>query len=237
LLDKYGAIAMGEVGDGVRSFKTAGEYTSGGDKLHLCYTFDLLGDKFTPARFAGAIRDFEEAAPDGWTCWAFSNHDVVRHATRWGEAATGLAIMLLVCLRGTVCLYQGEELGLTEANLKREDLRDPYGIRFWPAFKGRDGCRTPMVWEHKAPNAGFSTARPWLPVAPEHPAKAVDMNPPLLDVYRRALQLRRDYPELRHGAIEIVEADETRLVLRRGSMLCSFDFSSAAVDIACLPRP
>jgi alpha-glucosidase len=226
LLDKYGAIAMGEVGDGTRSLKTAGEYTSGGDKLHLCYTFDLLGPEVTPASVAKAIRDFEESAGDGWACWALSNHDVVRHATRWGEAAAEFAIMLLVCLRGAVCLYQGEELGLTEAELKFEDLRDPYGIRFWPAFKGRDGCRTPMVWESKLPNAGFSTAKPWLPIPPEHLAKAADTKPPLLGAYRKALRLRRDHPELQTGKMEIVGVTEDLLVFRRDTMLCTFNFST-----------
>ena len=75
---------------------------------------------------------------------------------------------LLMSLRGSVCIYQGEELGLGEADLAFEDLQDPYGIRFWPEFKGRDGCRTPMVWEADAPNAGFSTGRPWLPMPAAH---------------------------------------------------------------------
>ena len=66
------------------------------------------------------------------------------------DAVAKFAIALLACLRGSICLYQGEELGLTEAEIAFEDLRDPYGIRFWPAFKGRDGCRTPMVWEADA---------------------------------------------------------------------------------------
>jgi hypothetical protein len=75
-----------------------------------------------------------------------------------------LAISVLAALRGSICLYQGEELGLPEAELAFEDLRDPYGIRFWPAFKGRDGCRTPMPWEAAKAHAGFTTAaKSWLP--------------------------------------------------------------------------
>ena len=78
---------------------------------------------------------------------------------------------LMMCLRGSACIYQGEELGLPEADVAYEDLQDPYGIQFWPEFKGRDGCRTPMVWEPSNDMGGFSSgaeARPWLPVAPEH---------------------------------------------------------------------
>ena len=86
-----------------------------------------------------------------------------------------LAAALLLSLRGSVCLYQGEEIGQTEAEIAFEDLADPWGKRFWPTIKGRDGCRTPMVWEAEAPNGGFSTApKPWLPVPAEHLAAAVD---------------------------------------------------------------
>ena len=95
---------------------------------------------------------FDQAAPSGWSCWAFSNHDVQRHASRWThqvkdrEAYLKMLAVLVMSLRGSVCLYQGEELGLSEADIAYEDLKDPYGIQFWPDFKGRDGCRTPMVW-------------------------------------------------------------------------------------------
>jgi alpha-glucosidase len=80
---------------------------------------------------------------------------------------------LLLCLRGSVCLYQGEELGLTEAYVAYEDLQDPYGIRFWPNYKGRDGCRTPIPWISDNQNGGFSDAKPWLPMAVEHLHRAV----------------------------------------------------------------
>ena len=70
-------------------------------------------------------------------------------------------------LRGSVCLYQGEELGLDEADIAFEDLRDPYGVAFWPSFKGRDGCRTPMPWDD-SDTAGFTTGLPWLPIPAEH---------------------------------------------------------------------
>ena len=148
-------------------------YTSGGDKLHMCYTFDFLGPNFSARFFRRKVEAFEAMVKDGWACWAFSNHDVIRHVSRWGagrdrDQLARLAIAILLSLRGSVSLYQGEELGLSEAALRFEDLVDPYGITFWPEFKGRDGCRTPMVWEADAPNAGFSTARPWLPVPEEH---------------------------------------------------------------------
>ena len=78
----------------------------------------------------------------------------------------------MVCsLRGSVCIYQGEELGLSEAEVPYEALQDPYGIAFWPTFKGRDGCRTPMPWRDDE-HAGFSGVGPWLPVPAQHRALA-----------------------------------------------------------------
>ena len=86
LLDRYGATtSVGEIPDGERSLKTMAAYTSGGDKLHMCYTFDFLGPVFSARFFREKIEAFEEIVKDGWACWAFSNHDVTRHVSRWGE--------------------------------------------------------------------------------------------------------------------------------------------------------
>jgi alpha-glucosidase len=140
LMDEYpAATAVGEVGDGQYGLQIQAEYTSGGDKVHMCYSFEFLsGIVPTAERVGEVVTDYEEAIGDGWACWAFSNHDVMRHASRWnlGEDARRLYAGLLLCLRGSVCLYQGEELGLTEAYVAYEDLQDPYGIRFWPELQG-----------------------------------------------------------------------------------------------------
>src|SRR5690606_37935351 len=151
-----------------------------GGRLHQCYSFDMLGPRYTATHFRRQIEAFFAGAPEGWPAWAFSNHDVMRHASRWGEhgadteALARQAAALLLSLQGSVYLYQGEELGQTESDLAFEDLTDPAGINFWPEEKGRDGCRTPMVWEAGAPNAGFSNAnRTWLPVAAAQAARAV----------------------------------------------------------------
>ncbi len=227
LLDEYpDTAAVGEVGDAQRGVEIVGQYTSGGDKVHMCYAFDFLSaEPLSPTRIKDVIEAFEAGAPQGWSCWAFSNHDVVRHASRWADRMSDrdgflrMAITLILSLRGSVCLYQGEELGLGEAVLSFEDLRDPYGIRFWPVFKGRDGCRTPMVWNELQPNAGFSTARPWLPVPPEHLHLAVatqDQNEDsLLAHYRAALACRSAHREFAKGGIEITGASDVVLSFRR----------------------
>ncbi|MBH0238836.1 beta-galactosidase BglA [Methylobrevis albus] len=256
LLDEYpGSTAVGEVGDGPRSIEIMAAYSSGGDKLHMCYTFDFLGDGYGRDFFGTTVARFEEGSQGGWPCWAFSNHDVVRHITRWkGFSAdqprlAKVMASLLLSLRGSVCLYQGEELALTEADIAYEDLVDPYGIRFWPEFKGRDGCRTPMVWEGGVVNGGFSNGKPWLPVPTEHLTKAVDQQvgdpASVLSHYRRFLAFRKAEATLVKGDITFYDTThETIAFLRKAgneAMLCVFNLSEDPVrfvlpeDLAIAP--
>ena len=196
------AAAVGEVGDAQRGLEVVAAYTSGGDRVQMCYAFDFLGpEKLSASKVRSILETFGRVASDGWSCWALSNHDVMRHATRWGKdeadrtAYLKVISALLMSLRGSVCIYQGEELGLDEADLSFEDLQDPYGIRFWPEFKGRDGCRTPMVWEGSAKNGGFSPAKPWLPVPADHTAIAVDRQQGDVDVDAGTLSPLPRFPQ------------------------------------------
>jgi alpha-glucosidase len=184
LLDQYPNTTMvGEIGDDDGLARVA-EYTSSGPqgqrRLHMAYCFDFLGEAHSAPFLHGVLNRFNQVVGDGWPCWALSNHDCVRSATRWGGDQPDPRLLRLTAafqmgLRGTVCLYQGEELGLPEAQVAFEDLQDPYGITMWPEFKGRDGCRTPMPWQAAAPHAGFSSAaKTWLPLDPRHTALAVD---------------------------------------------------------------
>ncbi|MCO5733053.1 alpha-glucosidase family protein [Rhizobium sp. SSA_523] len=243
VLDEFPAIAaVGEVGDSQRGLEIVGEYTSGGDKMQMCYAFEFLApDPLTPQRVADVQRDFAAAAPEGWACWAFSNHDVVRHVSRWGsevldrDAFAKLLAAILLSQRGSVCIYQGEELGLTEADIAYADLQDPYGIQFWPEFKGRDGCRTPMVWDDHAVQAGFSTAeRSWLPIPVEHQLRAVNVqsgdDASVLEHYRRFLAFRREYAAFAKGDIVFLPPGEAVLAYTRTygnqTLLCIFNMSA-----------
>lgn len=251
LLDGYlGATAVGEIGDD-DSLGRVAEYTGGGDKLPMAYSFDLLGPRCDARFLHSVIERFEAAVDDGWACWALSNHDVVRVATRW-PAPAGISVedwlqlvfSLELCVRGSPCLYQGEELGLSEATLPFDALRDPFGIRMWPEVQSRDGCRTPMVWDAALPHAGFSKAeRTWLPVAPEHWPQAVAAQraapASLLNRYRNTLAWRRAHPMLRHGAMELLPADDAVLAFVRrdpeggesgAAMLCMFNLGSSAAS-------
>ncbi len=243
LLEEYpDRASVGEIGAEERSLDVVAEYTGGGDKLHMSYTFDLLSSDGTPAQIAGSIEKFETVVTDGWVCWALSNHDVNRHLSRWlrdgddRERVARLAAILLLTLRGSVCIYQGEELGLEQAEVPYERLNDPQGKRFWPADKGRDGCRTPMPWEAGAVQAGFSTVEPWLPLDPRHAEQAVDRQGApgsVLDHYRQMLAFRKAHPTLATGDIRGLEASDAVLSFERigaERLLLLFNLGSTSVE-------
>ena len=221
-LDRYGAISLGEVGD-EEALSLMAQYTAGGDKLHMAYSFNLLTAEFSAAHIRSEVEQLEANINPvgGWGCWSLSNHDVVRVATRWGKSdpdpqLAKILLAMLASLRGSICLYQGEELGLTEAEVAFADLQDPYGIAFWPEFKGRDGCRTPMPWTNETPNGGFSPVKPWLPMPPEHLEKSVATEESdadsVLHFYRHFLAWRAQQPMLRHGDIAFLDAPEPVLM-------------------------
>lgn len=210
--------------------------------LHAAYTLSLAKQPLIPEGFVEALT----AADDPETiCWSFANHDVPRSMTRWcppgadRQAFTSLLAMLFASLPGTLCLYQGEELGLPDAVLRQDQLRDPFGIAYWPEFSGRDGSRTPMPWRSTEPNAGFSAAvETWLPVCQGHLLLAVDrqegrMDSPL-EIWREALRLRRGRTALASGAVLSAEARGSVLAVTRSwegeELLCLFNLSGLPAE-------
>ncbi len=244
LMDRYPrAVTIGEIGDD-NSLVTAANYVKGNEHLHMVYNFRLLdaSTQFSPRFLAEVVTSLEAHIEDGWPCWSFSNHDVVRVATRFSQgnpsaARSKLLLALLLTLRGTVCLYQGEELGLTEAEVPYEQMRDPYGIRFYPTFKGRDGCRTPMPWDEAG---GFSNETPWLPMPAAHLAQSVNQQQAdshsVLRFCQQFLRWRKDYPALCHGLINLTWVTDTLLAFERrwGSqvIVCLFNFSDQAMTVS-----
>jgi len=242
-LDEFGAVSIGEVSSDDALAQMA-EYTEGGDKLHMAYSFNLLTPEFSAAHVRKQVEDFKERVQDGWGSWSVGNHDAIRVMTRWGgdnpsPSLAKLVLAMQLSLKGTPCLYQGDELALTEADVPFELLQDPYGITFWPEFKGRDGCRTPMPWTYEAPNAGFTTGTPWLPVAAPHLAanvEAQDKDPDsMLNFQRRFIAWRKTMPQLTRGDIGFFDAPEPALALRRDidgmdSVLAAFNLSAQPVS-------
>lgn len=244
VVDEYPArTTVGEVGDNPRrSLPLMADYTAPG-RLHMAYSFDMLGPDYTPAHFRSRIEGFFRAAPGSCPAWAFSNHDVVRHPTRWAahgetDALARQAAALLLAFEGSVYLYQGEELGQTETDILWEELTDPPGFRFWPDYKGRDGCRTPMVWDGTA-HGGFTTGTPWLPVKPPQLARNVAAQEgvagSVLETYRALIAHRTATPALRHGRTTFLDAPDPVLAFVRGGeapVLCVFNLSPGTRTLA-----
>ena len=231
-------MLMGEIGDS-EPLPILEEYTKSDKHLHTAYTFVLLEQAITPQRVASVFQKLQKSK--GWPCFAFSNHDVVRSLSRvvdkeiYYEPCAKMLLTLLCSLRGTPCLYQGEELGLPEAEVSFNELQDPYGKTMWPRFKGRDGCRTPMPWDSKLKYAGFSKQKPWLPINDIHTKKAVkqqlvDKNS-VLKFTQKFLQWRKTQPNLYGAAaLEIEKADNNLLVFVRKeknqTIRAAFNFSN-----------
>ena len=242
LMDSFDARAtVGEMGESHHAIKMMGDYTAPG-RLHQCYSFELMGYDYSAAFFRGKIEAFFADAPDGWPMWAFSNHDVVRHASRWAkhgisnEALAKQAGALLLSFEGSICLWQGEELGQTDTDLVFEDLTDPQGIAFWPEPVGRDNTRTPMVWDGSA-QGGFTSGVPWLPVKVPQLARNVagqlQVDGSVLEAYRALLAFRRGSAQLRTGRSKFFDLPEPILGFRRGEDLaCVFNLSTKPVNVA-----
>ncbi len=244
LLDTYPHTTMvGEIGDDDGLARMA-QYTEGNDKLHMAYSFDLLGPSHDAPFLHRTLSRFESIVGDGWPSWAISNHDVVRLASRWHcqqlpkrerQAKLRLIAALQMCLRGSPCIYQGDELGLPEAEVNFEDLQDPYGMTMWPEFKGRDGCRTPMPWHSEARHLGFGTShkKPWLPMSPSHQNLAVNRQvadaKSLLNFYRLLLTWRKQWRALVSGSMRLCQEHPHCLAFIRQSesqaLLCVFNLS------------
>ena len=173
LFDEYGdCFSLAEVG-GEQSGREMKTFTAGENHLNSAYGFDFLyADALTPEVVRATIAEWPGGDGEGWPSWAFSNHDAPRFASRWwGEASRDtmvrVALLLLVCLRGNVILYQGEELGLPQADVPFEALQDQEALTNWPQTLGRDGARTPLPWTDAA-DGGFGSDTPWLPIDPRH---------------------------------------------------------------------
>jgi alpha-glucosidase len=242
MTDAYGAVLLGEV-SGEGPYARAALYTQGKTRLHMAYNFGLLKDRPDAALFRETVVYGEQHKNGGHFCYALSNHDVMRVASRWdagtkgrrggGKSVARAALMFGLTLPGTYCMYQGEELGLPQAEVPFEKLVDPFGIAFWPDFKGRDGCRTPFPWAKREKHGGFSQARDtWLPFYEPHRALAVDAQEAdedsMLHFTRDFLRWRKRQPALRGEDFAPVKTSGGVIAYWRGDkaqkFFCLFNF-------------
>jgi alpha-glucosidase len=203
------------------------------DELHQAFNFAWLLAPWSATAFADVVRGTLAAiTPVGAApTWVLSNHDVVRHPTRYGGGARGLAraraaTLTMLALPGSAYLYQGEELGLEEVDVPPESRQDPYWFR--TGRPGRDGARVPIPWRGSRPPYGFGpgTAAPWLPMpdgwAPLTVAAQRKDPGSTWSFYRAALRARRRLCDAGDD-VEIVDGRSTVLHLRRGALtvLCN----------------
>ena len=245
LMDRYGAtFTVAEVG-GPNPEAEMHAFTEGDLRLNSAYGFNFLyADRLTPALVRDALAQWPQAPGAGWPSWAFENHDAPRAISRWigpehRDAFARLKLMLLICLRGNVFLYQGEELGLTQVDIPFDSLQDPEAIANWPLTLSRDGARTPMPWRGN-PNdyAGFSTATPWLPIGEDHLSLAVDRQnddpASLLNLARRLIALRHANDALMTGDVTMLAVTDRLLAFERRAgaetLLCAFNLESEPVE-------
>ena len=221
-------------------------YTDGPDRYHTAYSFVFLRQSAGARHIRRSVERMRAASSTAWPSWAFSNHDVERVVSRWGAdpahraAFAKVLIAALTSLRGTAFLYQGEELGLPQADVPFERLQDPEGKTFWPEHKGRDGSRTPFPWTDETPNGGFSSGEPWLPIDPVHLSLAASRQErdehSVLAFTRRFLRWRKAWPPLIDGDIRFFETDEPILAFERKTeahrLLCAFNLGSKACEAA-----
>jgi alpha-glucosidase len=237
--------SIGEVG-GIqqpeRLLEHAAEHVKYGKRLHMAYTFALLTENADLGYWLRIVEHTERVIGDGWPCWSLGNHDCTRLKTRFDcsgprEGLQQTALLFLLTLRGTPILYYGEEIDMEEVALDREEIQDPFGIHFWPAFKGRDGCRTPFPWSAEGPTRGFNQgADPWLPLGDSPSRDQAEGDPcGTLAMVREMICLRRRHPALSMGSYKtLMKMDQAVIFERRHGeerFWVAVNFGAAAVRL------
>ena len=212
------------------------------DELNLAFNFPFITAEFAVGPLRTIVEEIEaHLPPGGWPAWTGSNHDMFRFASRWAggdDRKIRAALVMLLTLRGTPVLFQGDEIGMVDVVVPHELMRDPLGVRYMPHYAGRDAGRTPMQWRD-APGAGFTDAgvTPWLPIG-DAAARNVDAQradpDSVLALTRDLIALRRATPDLHSGAYESLAGPETVWTFRRGAatvVVLNLSDDDATVDI------
>ncbi|WP_234734469.1 alpha-amylase family glycosyl hydrolase [Tellurirhabdus bombi] len=186
---------------------------------HLPFNFQLLSLPWEAQKIASAIDQYEGALPEyGWPNWVLGNHDQPRITSRVGIQQARVAAMLLLTLRGTPTIYYGDEIGMRDVPIPFEEVQDPQGLNMPDKNLSRDPARTPMQWDN-SPNAGFTTAKPWLRLARNYRRENVEVQKEdsfsILSLYKRLIELRQREPSLMQGNYKPVYADKQMIAFIR----------------------
>jgi len=185
---------------------------------NLPFNFHLLQCPWSAAAVAEVIAEYDRALPPGaWPNWVLGNHDQPRIASRIGKQEARVAAMLLLTLPGTLTLYYGEEIGMTNVLIAPELVKDPAEKNEPGIGQGRDPERTPMCWD-RSPLAGFTTGAPWLPLsegrAHVNVAAEQEDSTSILSLYRKLIALRKQHPTLVSGKLHDIRAEQSLLRYR-----------------------
>jgi alpha-glucosidase len=217
--DQYNAVLIGETWTAdVAELNQYYGQSNNELQLPMDFLFTMV-NKLSPAEFRKQIAAVNGAS--GWPTFVISNHDIVRSYDRYGDGEHNdqiakLMAALYLTQRGTPIMYYGEEIGMkTTPPTSQEEVKDPIGRKGWPKEKGRDGERTPMQWDDSA-NAGFSTAKPWLPVPPTYKTHNVaeeskDPNS-VLEFYKKLLKLRHESTVLLDGSYQPINEGDNNVL-------------------------
>ncbi len=242
LLDAYPqSYVIGETFLGDQN--TAAAYCAPG-LLHAAFNFQFISRIWKAHFYRKRELSWQAALHDhAWPALVLNNHDNPRSATRFGQgeddARLKVAAAMLLSLRGTPFLYAGEEIGMRDIKVRREEVHDPIGKYYWPFFKGRDGCRSPMQWDGSK-NAGFTTGNPWLRLHENYTKRNVGAqlaeHGSLLNFYKKMLALRRAVPALHAGSLEMLNGLDQRVLgysrqAGTSRVLVLLNFSSREVNL------
>ncbi len=251
LLDGYTErMSVGEIFiDDPEDHSQPAEYLGNGDnELHLAFDFSLLMQPWNPQKIMKCLHDWYFPIPaNGWPCQVMSNHDVPRAVSRFKksseeetDARAKIAAVLLLTVKGTPFVYYGEEIGMRNGKILKNEIVDPVGLRYWPFFRGRDPERTPMQWNNK-PHSGFTAGKPWLPVNRDFLIRNVneqEKDPSsMLNFYRQLISLRQARKALYAGDWSGIDLHNKRIIAYERAceeerMLVILNFSSRHESIS-----
>lgn len=211
--------------------------------FQLPFNFHLIKTAWSAQAIGTLISQYEAALPPGaWPNWVLGNHDKSRLATRLGGVPQArMAALLLLTLRGTPTLYNGDEIGMVDGVIAPDEVRDPWEKNAPGLGLGRDPCRTPMQWSNE-PGGGFTTGKPWLPLGSNlnecNVATEDAVRHSMLAFYRQLLHLRRSEPCLSSGSYKLLQVTdhtlvfERRLAERRVAVALNFSATTEYVALA-----
>jgi len=193
--------------------------TNAREEAHLPFNFMLISLPWDPKMLAANIDEYEGALPaEAWPNWVMGNHDQPRITSRIGPQQARVAAILLLTLRGTPTLYYGDEIGMRDVPIPKDEIQDPQGLNMPDKNLSRDPERTPMLWDNSE-QAGFTAGKPWLRLDKTWMRDNVQVQRQdkysMLNLYQRLIQLRQCEHSLMTGNYKPVFSDHQMLAYIR----------------------